>query len=251
MLRGIKIGAPEMAVLSTVVDNAEPKFGVFEMPYIIANRAHMKKVAEHPRVQSAIFEGLPAKGMRVLGVWENGLRHVTSNVRPIEKPEDLKGLKLRVPAGAWWVKLFKAYGASPSTIPTAELFKALQSNVVDSQEAPFPIIAAERLQEVQKYLSLTSHAYSPALLLISEETWKKLPPDVQATLSKIGWDMGNFARSEGERLDKDLLKKLAPPMKLNEVNKEPFIKASAVVYEEFGQQVPGGRELIGLIQSLR
>jgi len=252
MLRGLKIGAPEMAVLSTVVDNAEPKFGVFEMPYIIANRAHMKKVAEHPKVQSAIFEGLPAKGgMRVLGVWENGLRHVTSNIRPIEKPEDLKGLKIRVPAGAWWVKLFKAYGASPSTIPTAELFKALQSNAVDSQEAPFPIIAAEKLQEVQKYLSLTGHAYSPALLLISEETWNKLPKDVQASLSKIGWDMGNFARSEGERLDKDLLKKLAPPMKLNEVNREPFIKASAVVYEEFGQQVPGGKDLIGVIQSLR
>lgn len=251
MLRGLKIGAPEMAILSSVVASAEPRVGVFEMPYIVANRVHMKKVAEHPQIQHAIFDRLPSQGMRVLGVWENGLRHLTNNARPIEKPEDLKGLKIRIPAGAWWAKLFKAFGASPSTIPTVELFKALQSGVVDGQEAPFPIMAAEKLQEVQKYLSLTGHAYSPALLMISDETWKSLPSDVQTTLAKVGWDMGNFARSEGERLDKELLKKLAPPMKLNEVNKDPFIKASAPIYEEFSQQVPGGKELITVIQSLR
>src|SRR5919106_1352179 len=93
MMRGIKVGAPEMFLPSTVMSTVEQKFGVFEMPYIIVSRAHMKKVAESKPAQGALFEGLPAKGIRILGVWENGFRHITNNVRPIVKPDDLKGVK--------------------------------------------------------------------------------------------------------------------------------------------------------------
>ena len=117
MILGIKVGAPEMFLPSTVMSTAEEKFGVFEMPYLIVSRAHMKKVIENKQVQNQLFDRLPAKGMRVLGVWENGFRHITNNVRPIVKPEDLKGVKLRVPSGVWRVKMFKAYGGNPSPMP--------------------------------------------------------------------------------------------------------------------------------------
>jgi len=251
MMRGIKIGAPEMFLPSTVMSTAEQKFGVFEMPYIIVSRTHMKKVADSKPVQSALFEGLPAKGMRILGVWENGFRHITNNVRPIVKPEDLKGIKLRVPGGVWRVKMFKDYGANPSPMPLAEVYSALQSGVMDAQENPFPQIASARFHEVQKFLSLSGHVYTPAYLVIGEESWAKLPKDVQNTLAKIAWDMGDFARSEGERLDKELMGKLVPPMKANEVDKEAFIKGSATIYEEFGKEVPGGADLVKLVQTLR
>jgi tripartite ATP-independent transporter DctP family solute receptor len=251
VIRGIKIGAPEMALMSTVMESIDPKYGVFEMPYLISSRAQVHRAADHPKVQAALFEGLPAKGMRVLGFWENGFRHVTNNVRPVEKPEDLKGLKLRVPSGVWRLKMFKAYGANPQPIPLKEVYTALQSGAMDGQENPFSQIAGSKFQEVQKYLSLTGHVYSPLLVLIGEDTWKKLPGDVQSVLAKTAWDLGDFARAEGERQDKDLLKKLAPPMKVNDVNKDAFIKASAAIYEDFGQQVPGGRDLISIIQSLR
>ena len=145
MMRGIKVGAPEMFLPSTVMSTAEQKFGVFEMPYLIVSRAHMKKVAENKQVQSALFDGLPAKGMRVLGVWENGFRHITNNVRPIVKPEDLKGIKLRVPGGVWRVKMFKDYGANPSPMPLAEVYSALQSGVMDAQENP---VSTDRLGEI-------------------------------------------------------------------------------------------------------
>ena len=251
MMRGIKIGAPEMFLPSTVMSTAEQKFGVFEMPYIIVSRAHMKKVADSKPAQSALFEGLPAKGMRILGVWENGFRHITNNVRPIVKPDDLKGIKLRVPGGVWRVKMFKDYGANPSPMPLAEVYSALQSGVMDAQENPFPQIASAKFHEVQKFLSLSGHVYTPAYLVIGEESWAKLPKDVQSTLAKIAWDMGDFARSEGERLDKELMSKLVPPMKANEVDKEAFIKGSAAIYEEFGKEVPGGADLIKLVQTLR
>ena len=251
MMRGIKVGAPEMFLPSTVMSTAEQKFGVFEMPYIIVSRTHMKKVADSKPVQSALFEGLPAKGMRILGVWENGFRHITNNVRPIVKPDDLKGIKLRVPGGVWRVKMFKDYGANPSPMPLAEVYSALQSGVMDAQENPFPQIASAKFHEVQKFLSLSGHVYTPAYLVIGEESWAKLPKDVQSTLAKIAWDMGDFARSEGERLDKELMGKLVPPMKANEVDKEAFIKGSATIYEEFGKEVPGGADLIKLVQTLR
>ncbi|MBI2456715.1 MAG: TRAP transporter substrate-binding protein [candidate division NC10 bacterium] len=246
-----EVGAPEMFIPSTIMSTVDQRYGVFEMPYIIVNRAHMKRVTENAQVQKALFEGLPAKGIRLLGVWENGFRHITNNVRPIVKPDDLKGIKLRVPGGIWRVKMFKAYGANPSPMPFAEVYSALQSGVMDAQENPFPQIWSAKFHEVQKYLSLTGHVYSPAYLVVGEEFWQKLPKDVQATIAKISWEMGDFARSEGERLDKELMAKLAPPMKANEVDKEAFIKASAAIYEEFGAQVAGATELIKLFQSLR
>ncbi|HEY3302120.1 MAG TPA: TRAP transporter substrate-binding protein [Candidatus Binatia bacterium] len=251
MMRGIKVGAPEMFAPSTVMSTADDKFGVFEMPYLIVSRAHMKKAADNKQIQTQLFGGLPAKGMRILGVWENGFRHITNNVRPIVKPDDLKGIKLRVPGGVWRVKMFKAYGGNPSPMPLAEVYSALQSGVMDGQENPFPQIASAKFHEVQKFLSLSGHVYTPAYLVVGEDVWKRLPPDVQGTLSKIAWEMGDFARSEGERLDKELMGKVAPPMKANEVDKDAFIKASASVYEEFGKEVSGGAELVKLIQSLR
>ena len=251
MIKGIRVGAPEMQIPSTVMSTVDQRYGVFEMPYLIVNRAHMKKAAENREVQKALFEPLPAKGLRLLGVWENGFRHITNNVRPIVRPEDLKGIKLRVPGGVWRVKMFQAYGANPSPMPFAEVYSALQSGVMDAQENPFPQIYSAKFHEVQKFLSLTGHVYTPAYLIVSEDFWKKLPKDVQNTIAKIAWATGDFARTEGERLDKELQSKLAPPMKLNEPDKEAFIKASVGVYDEFGKQVPGGAQLIKTIQALR
>lgn len=251
MIKGVKIGAPEMFVPSTIMSTVDQKYGIFEMPYIIVNRAHMKRVTENPQVQKALLDGLPVKGVRLLGVWENGFRHITNNVRPIVKPEDLKGIKLRVPGGIWRVKMFKAYGANPSPMPYAEVYSALQSRVMDGQENPFPQIWGGKFHEVQQYLSLTGHVYTPAYLVAGEDFWQKLPKDIQTTLAKIAWEIGDFARAEGERLDKELMGKLAPPMKANDADKEAFIKASAAVYEEFGSQITGAPELIKLFQSLR
>jgi len=251
MIKGIRVGAPEMQVPSTVMSTVDQRYGVFEMPYLIINRDHMKKVADNREVQKALFESLPARGVRVLGVWENGYRHITNNRRPIKFPGDMNDIKLRVPGGVWRVKMFKTYGANPSPMPFSEVYSALQSGVMDGQENPFSQIYSAKFHEVQKYLSLTGHVYTPAYLLVSEDFWRELPKDVQDTISKIAVAAGDFARSEGARLDKELQSKLAPPMLVNEPNKEAFIKASGEVYDEFGKQIPGGTQLIKTIQSLR
>jgi tripartite ATP-independent transporter DctP family solute receptor len=251
MIKGIRVSSPEMVAPSTVMSTVDQKYGVFEMPYLIVNRAHMKKVAENKQVQKALFDPLPARGIRVLGVWENGFRHITNNRRPIKVPGDLNDIKLRVPGGVWRVKMFKAYGANPSPMPFSEVYSALQQGVMDGQENPFPQIFSAKFHEVQKYLSLTGHVYTPAYLIVNEDFWKKLPKDVQDTIARLAWAAGDFARAEGERLDKELLGKIAPPMLVNEPDKNLFIKASGAIYEEFGKEITGGAELVKLIQSLR
>src|SRR6185503_634151 len=207
MIKGIRVGAPEMQIPSTVMSTVDQRYGVFEMPYLVISRAHMKKVTENKEVQKSRVEGLPARGVRVLGVWENGYRHITNNRRPIKVPGDLNDIKLRVPGGVWRVKMFKAYGANPSPMPFSEVYSALQSGVMDGQENPFSQIYSAKFHEVQKYLSLTGHVYTPAFLIVSEAFWKKLPKDVQDTISKIAWATGDFARSEGDRLDRELQSK--------------------------------------------
>jgi TRAP-type C4-dicarboxylate transport system substrate-binding protein len=122
---------------------------------------------------------------------------------------------------------------------------------MDGQENPFPQIWSAKFHEVQKFLSLSGHVYTPAYLVVGEEVWNKISKDSQSILSRIAWEMGDFARSEGERLDKELMGKIAPPMKANEVDKDAFIKASGAIYEEFGREISGGSDLVKLIQSLR
>ncbi len=251
MLKGIKVGVLEMFAPSTIMSTVDPKFGVFEMPYLFKDRAHAKRAFEDPKVDSILLDPLPQKGLRVLGIWENGFRVITNNVRPIVKPEDLKGIKLRVPGGVWRVKMFRAYGANPTPLAYGEVFAALQAGVMDGQENPFAQIYGGKFQEVQKYLSLSDHVYTPAYLVVSERFWKSVPPDAQKVLARIAVEIGDYSRTEGARLDKEILDKIGPKMQVNQVDKEAFVKASAPVYADFGKEVPGGKELIDRILELR
>jgi tripartite ATP-independent transporter DctP family solute receptor len=251
MLKGIKVGMLEMFQPSTVMSTVDPKFGVFEMPYLFKDRNQVKRMTEDPQVKASLFEPLQEKGMRILGVWENGFRVITNNVRPIVKPEDLKGIKLRVPSGVWRVKMFRAYGANPTPLAYGEVFAALQAGVMDGQENPFPQIWGGKFYEVQKYLSLTDHVYTPSYAIVSERFWKTLPPDVQQVLAKTAVEVGDFARQEGARMDKDLEEKMQKFLKINEVDKDAFVKASKPVYDDFAKEVKGGKELIDRILSLR
>jgi tripartite ATP-independent transporter DctP family solute receptor len=251
MLKGIKVGVLEMFQPSTIMSTVDQKFGVFEMPYLFKDREHVKRVAVDPKIKEILFDPLQEKGLRLLGMWENGFRVITNNVRPIVKPEDLKGIKLRVPSGVWRVKMFRAYGANPAPLAYSEVFAALQSGVMDGQENPFAQIYGGKFYEVQKYLSLSDHVYTPSYAVISERFWKKLPADVQQVLAKIAVEVGDFARKEGARMDTEILEKMRKTLKVNEVDKDAFVKASKPVYEDFAKEVKGGKELVDRILGLR
>ena len=181
MLQKVKLGTLDMVLPSTVMSSEVDLFGIFELPYLVKDREHMK------RIEQAVFwpKLAPAaeqKGLKVIAVWENGYRNITNNKRPIRVPKDLEGIKLRVPEGKWRVKMFQAYGANPSPMKFSELFTALQTGVMDGQENPLTQIYSAKLQEVQKYLSLSGHVYTPAYLTVGARKYAALPADVRKVL---------------------------------------------------------------------
>ena len=183
-------------------------------------------------------------GYQIIGVWENGFRQITNNKRPIVKPEDLQGIKLRVPEGEWRVKMFKAYGANPSPLALSEVFVALQTGVMDGEENPLAQIYPSRFQEVQKYLSMTGHVYTPAYVTAGA-SWKRLPADVQKILADTAVEMQPVVLKMAADLDNELLGKLKTAgMTVNEADKDAFIKASTPIYDDFSKQVPEGKALI-------
>jgi TRAP-type transport system periplasmic protein len=153
LLQKLKLGQVQFALPSSVMSSISPEFGVFEMPYIIKDRDHMKRV--EAEMGETFQNAAVSKGYRILAYWENGFRHITNNTRPINKPEDLAGLKLRTPKGEWRVKMFQLYGANPTPMAFSDVFTALQTGVMDGQENPYTQIWSAKFQEVQKYLSIT------------------------------------------------------------------------------------------------
>ncbi len=244
LLQKVKLGTVDMAVPSTVMSSEADMFGVFEMPYLVKDRAHMAKI-EKEVFWPKIAPEAEKKGLKILAVWENGYRHVTNSKRPINTPPDLQGIKLRVPEGKWRVKMFQAYGANPSPMKFSEVFTALQTGVMDGQENPFTQIYSAKFQEVQKYLSLTGHVYTPAYLVVGTKKWETLPADVRKILEDTAKETQAFVYSTAEKDDGELLGKLkSAGMQVNTPNKDAFIAASKSVYDEFAKEVAGSKEVI-------
>jgi tripartite ATP-independent transporter DctP family solute receptor len=251
MMQKVKLGTLHFAVPSTVMSSVVPAYGLFEMPYLVKDREHMKRI-EKDVVWPQLAPISEKAGYHVVAVWENGFRQITNNKSPINKPEDLKGIKLRVPKGKWRIKMFQAYGASPSAMGLSEVFVALQTGVMDGEENPLTQIYTSKFQEVQKYLSLTDHVYTPAYLVISPKKWAALPADVRKALEETAREVQAYIYEQAAKMDKDLLEKLkASGMKVNEADRDAFLKASKPVYDEFGAEVPGGSAMIEKSVALR
>jgi tripartite ATP-independent transporter DctP family solute receptor len=219
------------------------------MPYLVLDRNHMRKIRDEV-FWSMIAPKVEAEGYEVVAVWENGFRNITNNVRPINTPADLQGVKLRTPKGEWRVKMFKAYGANPTPMALSEVFVALQTGVIDGQENPFTQIFSQKFHEVQKYLSLSGHVYTPAYLLTGKKTWDSLPADVQKILKDEAVGMQEWVYETAEKMETDLLNKMKDSVEINEVDKQAFVDASGPIYQEFGTKVPGGKDLIDKVQAL-
>ncbi|MGB5079937.1 MAG: TRAP transporter substrate-binding protein [Burkholderiales bacterium] len=244
LLQKLKLGTVDFALPSTVMSSEADLFGVFEMPYLVKDRDHMQRI-EKELFWSKLEPAAEKKGLKLIAVWENGYRHITNSKHPIDTPADLKGIKLRVPEGKWRVKMFQTYGANPSPMKFSEVFTALQTGVMDGQENPFTQIISAKFQEVQKFLSLTGHVYTPAYVAVGAKKWASLPADVRRTLEATAKETQAFVYQKAAADDDALLGKLkSAGMLVNTPNKDSFIAASKPVYEEFAKEVSGAKEVI-------
>ena len=247
MLQKIRLGTVDFALPSTVMSSQIDEFGLFEMPYLVQSRAHMRAIEERV-VWPELAPLAEAEGYRVLAVWENGFRHVTNNLRPIVTPADLAGVKLRTPAGVWRVRLFQGFGANPTPMALSEVFVGLQTRVIDGQENPLAQIWGSKLHEVQEYLSLTGHVYTPAYVVVSPSRWAALPEDVRSVLESEARSVQAFVHETAERLDTELLEQIvASGVAVNTPERGAFVDASMAVYEEYIETVPSGEQLIRLV----
>lgn len=250
MLQKVKLGVQEVAQPSSIMSTVQPEFGVFEMPYIIKDRVHAGCIARDI-IMAELAPKLEEQGYKLLAVWENGFRQISNNVRPINTPADLEGIKLRTPKGVWRVKMFEAYGANPTPMAFSEVFVALQTGVIDGQENPYANIAAAKFQEVQKYLSETNHVYTPSFPTASKKLFDSWPADVQDALLATAADVQTWTYDYAARVEGELRESLqAGGMAFNVADRDAFVEASAPIYEQFAAEVEGGKDLIDRVLAL-
>ena len=249
MLQKLKLGQVTFALPSSVMSSVAPEFGVFEMPYIIQSREHMRAVGE-AMLEDTFNAAAEEEGYHILALWENGFRHITNNVRPIAVPADLEGIKLRTPKGEWRVRMFQQYGANPTPMAFSDVFTALQTGVIDGQENPYAQIASAKFQEVQEYLSVTGHVYTPAYVLVAQSNFERLPEGVRIALTEAAQETQGFVYETAAQLETDLLAEIeAAGVAVNEADKQAFIDASEPIYAEFGEEVEGGADLVQRVRD--
>lgn len=210
-------------------------FGVLSAPYLTSGYADIRKV-----VTSPLFDGMAAKlrksaRLEVLSFnWWQGERHLLTN-KPVAKPADLAGVRMRTPGAPVWIETIRAIGATPTPMPWADVYSALQTQVIDAVEAQVPAAYGSRLYEVTKYMTKTAHFNLITGVVTSAAWFDKLPPDLQAILKEETLKAGDVASHGTEAAIADLEAKMqAAGVTISEVDKQPFIDATAGVYEKIG-----------------
>lgn len=186
-----EMSAPATTSLAGIVK----EFGLIDFPFSVANFAQADALLDGPLGQ-ALIARLPEKGLVALGYWDLGFRNVTNSKRPITKPEDLDGLKIRVIPNPVFLETFKAFKANPVPMPFAELYGALESKAVDGQENPFAVILSNKFYEVNKYVSATNHVYAANIVLVSKKFWDRLTPTEQRLMHEAAAEARTYQRQQ-------------------------------------------------------
>lgn len=251
---GVKRGNIEMAVAGLLVSRDVKIIGMLEMPYLFRDYDHAQKVLNGPIGEQLAKETISKMGVRVLAWTANGFRVISSS-KPINKFEDFKGFRLRVPNNPIFIEMAKALGANPVPMPISEVFTALEQRVVDGQENPYATLRASGFYEVQKYVVDTRHIFSPNLYIINERFWKSLPAKYQQIILKAARESAAYEwklLKESEQKDIEFLQqkglKIVFPDK---TFKQKLIASQKRVQEWVYKNYPGSRELAKKIMAVK
>jgi tripartite ATP-independent transporter DctP family solute receptor len=250
LMQKLKLGTLAFTQPSSTMPTVSPQFALWDMPFLVKDRAHLTKIEQEvfwPKIAPTV----QSKGYEVVSLWENGFRQMSNNAHPINTPADLAGVKMRTPNSTWRVSMFREWGGNPTPMAFSEVFVALQTGVIDGQENPLTNIYAAKLQEVQKYLSLTNHVYTPSYLVAGKRTWDKLPAEVQAVIKNSADEIRPWMYALSDSEETQLLQKLTDGgMQVNTADRAVFVEASQPIYKQFADEVPGGEVLLQQALSL-
>jgi len=184
VIEGLQIGTVEATIVSTgTLANFVPDTGVFDIPFLFRDLGHARAVLDGP-VGQDILGKFDKVGLKGLAWGEQGFRHMTNNRNAVHTPADVEGLKIRTMENPVHLAAFNAMGAAPTPMAWPEVISSLQQGVIDGQENPLSVIVSVKLNEVQKYLTLSGHVYSPAVLLVSKPFWEGLDDAQKETFQK-------------------------------------------------------------------
>jgi TRAP-type transport system periplasmic protein len=249
VLGKVKRGEIALTLPSTVMSSLSDRFGVFELPFLIRDRSQIQ-TASKVLLDRYLQPEARRNGFRILALWENGFRHITNNIKPIKQPEDMRGMKLRVPKGPWREKLFRALGAEPSPIAFHETYAALESGAMDGQENPLQQIASGKFTQVQRYLTFSGHVYTPAYVVVGDEAFARLPAEVQRAIAHTATEMQSWVYETAVRLDSDLVDELDEKIQTNQLDIKAFRTATRPLYGEFIRTVDDGAKMLELLTGM-
>lgn len=250
LLEGLQVGTIDLAVTATgPISNFRPDMGVVDLPFLFKGPDHVDKVLDGP-IGRELLDDLALAGIKGLSFFENGFRNFTNSRRPLRKPEDFKGLKFRTMENPVHLASVRQLGAQAVPMSWGEVYTSLQTKVIDGQENPIAIIHAFKLSEVQKFLSLTGHFYSPAPLTMSLKKFEQLKPVwqklfLQAALKAAAFERKVIRDNEAKQLQ-DLK---SQGMVVTTVDKTIFVDAMAPVYKKFSKKYPRWESILTRIRA--
>lgn len=234
MVTGLRSGTLDFSANSQgAVAAVVPEYAALGMPFLFADVQKAWSVMDGA-IGKELADKTAAKGMVLLGLWDNGVRQMSNSKRPIKTPADMKGLKMRTPPDAVTVDIMQAMGADAQQIKFSELYVALQQGVVDGQENPLTNIASAKLYEVQKYISLTGHKYESTPFLMSKRTWDRMKPEDQKVVTEAAAEATQLQRQLNKEIDDKLVAELkGKGVQVDTVDRTAFMEASKPVYTKW------------------
>lgn len=244
MLDGMRLGTVDMGVITNaVIAQVEPAFQLCDMPFLFGSEEQGHRVLDGA-IGQQLKARLEARGVVPLGYMEGGFRHMINNVRPITRPEDLRGIKFRVLQSPIYIEMYRALGGNAVPMAWGETFTAVQQGAIDGLEIPLGVIDQNKYYEVTKYLSLTGHIYSMIGLLIAKRSLDRLPAEVRIAVVEAGAEATRAQRAANAEATKGFRDSLAKQgMQVNDVvDKTVFRRGVLPMYESFRGQI--GSDLV-------
>lgn len=241
MLQSVEAGTLDMTANSQgPLSGWVPEVALFGLPFLFESTEDAYEVLDGDIGEEIAALG-EEEGFVILAWWDNGIRHVTNNARPIETPDDVAGLQIRTPEDPMTVDIFEELGANPTPIDFGELYLALQQGTVDGQENPLVNIWASDLYEVQEYLSTTGHKYEVTPFIIGADVWASLSEEDQQVVREAAEEARDLQRDEMASQTVEIEEDIQEHLELNRPDPEPFREATSAVYdkwrEDFGDLV--------------
>lgn len=240
LIEQLQLGTVHMAFTPTApLSNFEPRMQLIDLPFLFPSREAAYAVLDGA-VGADLLAALGKRAIKGLAFWESGFKQMTSAVRPILMPADLKGLKFRTMQSPMLIDQYREWGANPMAVSFSETYNALQQGIVEAQENPLVSINTMRFYEVQKYLTLTNHGYTAFVVMANRQAYEALPPDFRKALDQAIVEARAWQRIESKRVDDELLKALSGRIEIKELTidgRRAFRTASMPIHAKYEAKV--------------